>query len=297
MRVSATRSGLYHQRNHVGEVRRPIVAKKAPSSAPARARTGIAQRRAERRAAGWRRSDQRWSEIVEGAARVFSRLGYAQTSLEDVAQEVGINRATLYYYVGTKAELLASVLNRPVVQITEDIREIRDMDLPPRAKLELAVARHMQNLADNYPQLFIFLAENLHVVGDTADPDIASAAQEYGEIFTGIIREGMRSGAFRDDIDAHIAMLGIVGMCNWTHRWYQPRGQFTLPLIGEQFSRMVIDGLCLSPSPRRGAGAERARVAAATTRRPNAHAPAAAKAVAKKAPARRTPAKTAGPRR
>jgi TetR/AcrR family transcriptional regulator, cholesterol catabolism regulator len=269
-----------------------LVAKKVVSGAVARGRTGIAQRRAERRAAGWRRSDQRWSEIVDGAARVFSRLGYAQTSLEDVAQAVGINRATLYYYVGTKAELLVSVLTKPVLQITEDIREIRDMDLPPRAKLELTVARHMQNLADNYPQLFIFLAENLHVVGDTADPDIAGAAQEYGEIFTGIIREGMKSGAFRDDIDPHVAMLGIVGMCNWTHRWYQPHGQFSLPTIGEQFSRMVIDGLCQAPSARRGTGAERARIAAAKPR-VNGQVPAGGKAVAKKAPARRTPAKAA----
>lgn len=280
---------------------------KTGSSTAARGRTGIAQRRAERRAAGWRRSDQRWSEIVDGAARVFSRLGYAQTSLEDVAQQVGINRATLYYYVGTKQELLVSVLTKPVVQITEDLREIRDMDLAPRDKLELAVARHMQNLADNYPQLFIFLAENLHVVGDIAEPDIANAAQEYGEIFTDIIDEGMRSGAFRDDLDPHVAMLGIVGMCNWTHRWFNPRGPLTLPVIGEQFSRMVIDGLCQSPSAQRASSAERARLAAARPRTRTAAAKAAktakagkagkagkaakaAKPAAKKSPARRTPA-------
>lgn len=250
------------------------------SSQAAQGRTGIAQRRAERRAAGWRRSDQRWSEIVEGAARVFSRLGYARTSLEDVAQEVGINRATLYYYVGTKQELLVSVLTRPVLHITEDIREIRDMDLAPRAKLELAVARHMQNLNDNYPQLFIFLAENLHLIGDSADPAIADAAQEYGEIFTEIIRDGMEAGAFRDDLDPHVAMLGIVGMCNWTHRWFQPRGRFTLPMIGEQFSRMVIDGLCM-PRSRRSSSAERARLVAAGSSS-NGRAPAAKKPVAKK---------------
>jgi TetR/AcrR family transcriptional regulator, cholesterol catabolism regulator len=240
------------------------VVKKAVRSAST-SRTGIAQRRAERRAAGWRRSDQRWSEIVEGAARVFNRLGYAQTSLEDVAQQVGINRATLYYYVGTKAELLVSVLTRPVLQITEDVREIRDLDLPPRAKLELAIARHMQNLADNYPQLFIFLAENMHVMANTMDHDMEIAAQEYGEIFTDIIREGMESGAFRRDIDPHLVMLGIVGMCNWTHRWFQPRGPYSLPGIGEQFSRMVIDGLVQTPSAKRRASAEHARVAAAAS--------------------------------
>jgi AcrR family transcriptional regulator len=207
--------------------------------------TGIAQRRAERREAGWRRSDQRWEEIVAGAANVFNRLGYAQTSLEDVAQEVGINRASLYYYVGTKAELLTSVLTRPVEKITSDLKAIDALDLSPREKLERAIAKHMQNLADNFPHLFVFLAENLHLMPGTRGID--REASEYGRVLTSIIAAGMDSGEFRTDLDPHIAMLGIVGMCNWTHRWYSPRGEYALPEIGEQFSRLVVDGLSKPP--------------------------------------------------
>ena len=65
----------------------------------------IARRRAERRLAKGRRSDERWAAILRGAAAVFARLGYAQATLEDIANEVGVNRASLYYYVGTKEEL------------------------------------------------------------------------------------------------------------------------------------------------------------------------------------------------
>jgi TetR/AcrR family transcriptional regulator, cholesterol catabolism regulator len=211
-------------------------------------RTGIAQRRAERRRAGWRRSDQRWSEIVDGAARVFSRLGYAQTALADVAEEVGINRATLYYYVGTKVELLVSVLIRPAQQITVDIKEIRALDASPRAKLEVAIAKHMQVLADNRGQLFAVLAENAHLVAGIVDCELTDAADEYGDVLTEIIADGMAAGEFRDDIDPQVAMLGIVGMCNWTHRWHSPKGAYTLPDIGEQFSRMVVGGLAAAPA-------------------------------------------------
>jgi AcrR family transcriptional regulator len=243
--------------------RASVRGKKRVAEGTGRLRIGIAQRRADRRAAGWRRSDARWEEIVAGAARVFSRLGYAQTSLEDVALEVGINRATLYYYVGTKAELLVSVLNRPVLQMTEDLRVIAALDLEPRAKLERAITKHMRDLNDNYPQLFIFLAENLHLMAGTMDPGITAASQEYGDILSTMIRDGVEAGVFRDDIDPHLAMLGIIGMCNWTYRWFSPRGPYSLVEVGEQFTRLAIDGLCAPAGrvqrkpPKRGAVAEK----------------------------------------
>ena len=64
----------------------------------------IARRRAERRASSGRRSDERWQAILAGASKAFHELGYAQTTLEDIATEVGINRATLrkklkHYYL------------------------------------------------------------------------------------------------------------------------------------------------------------------------------------------------------
>src|SRR5690606_1499931 len=83
----------------------------------------IARRRAERRQASGRRSDARWAEIVQGAGKVFRRLGYSQSTLEDVAAEVGINRATLYYYVGTKEELLVALLQQPMEALRTRLEE------------------------------------------------------------------------------------------------------------------------------------------------------------------------------
>ena len=72
--------------------------------------SAMAQRRAERRGAERRNSDERWLAILEAGSRVFRKFGYASATLEDVAKEVGINRATLYYYVADKSELLVAIL-------------------------------------------------------------------------------------------------------------------------------------------------------------------------------------------
>lgn len=211
---------------------------------PAKARTsGMAQRRADRRNADRRNSEERWAAIMEAGSEVFRRLGYSQATLEDVAKEVGIHRATLYYYVADKEELLIAILDEPIHRMTSDLRDIAALDIAPTEKLRKAIAHHMQTLEDNYPELFVFLAENLHLLTVGSDRDIQVNAHEYGEVMTALIEEGIDAGDFRADLDPRLMMLGVIGMLNWSHRWYTPDGKRTLPEIGEEFASVVLDGL------------------------------------------------------
>jgi AcrR family transcriptional regulator len=216
-------------------------------SRPARARgkqsSGMAQRRAERRRADRRSSEERWAAIVDAGSEVFRRLGYAQATLEDVAREVGINRATLYYYVADKEELLIAILDEPIYRMTSDLRDIAALDQSPTERLRLAMRQHMRALEENYPGLFVFLAENLHLLTIGSDRDIQANAHEYGEVMIGLIEEGIASGDFRTDLDPRLMMFGIIGMLNWTHRWYTPDGKRTLAEIGDEFAELVLQGL------------------------------------------------------
>ena len=217
----------------------------------AAATSGMAQRRAGRRDAESRTSEERWQAITAAASRVFRRLGYQQATLEDVAQEVGINRATLYYYVADKAELLIAILDEPVHKMTLDLRDIVASDASAEQKLRLAIERHMQALDENYPELFVFLAENMHLLTIGSDRDIRRNAREYGTLLTSIIVDGVASGEFRDDLDPRLVMLGIVGMMNWSHRWYNPAGRHSLPTIAKQFEELALDGLLRRQARRR----------------------------------------------
>lgn len=238
-----------------GKLRAPAAAK--PTSGPGDKRgaagspSGMARRRAERRRAERRGSDRRWEAILAAGSRVFRRLGYARATLEDVASELGLHRATLYYYVADKAELLVAILDEPVQQMTRAMREIRDLDAPAEQKLRRAVAAHMRALEVNYPELFVFFAENLHTLPVKGDGGLRQHAEGYGDLLTSIIAEGIRSGEFRPDLDPRLMMLAAVGMMNWSHRWYTPDSPHSLAEIGAQFAELVLGGL-RAPRPRRG---------------------------------------------
>ena len=185
--------------------------------------------------------------IMDAGSEVFRRLGFAQATLEDVAREVGINRATLYYYVADKQELLIAILDEPIHRMTSDLRAIVERDDTPTETLRQAINQHMRTLEENYPGLFVFLAENLHLLTVGSDRDIQANAHEYGEVMIGLIEEGIASGEFRTDLDPRLVMLGIIGMLNWTHRWYTPDGKRTLGEIGEEFAALVLQGLTRQP--------------------------------------------------
>lgn len=212
-------------------------------------RSGIARRRQERREASGRRSDERWHEIMASAAAVFARLGYAQSTLEDVATEVGINRATLYYYVGTKEELLVALLDKPIDTLRSRLEEIAGQPDSARDKLARALREYVSTMAEQ-PELFIFLGENVHKVMSGPEADrIRSNADKYGRKLGQVIDDGMRAGDFRDDIESATAVLGILGMFNWIHRWYDPSGPRPLTDFGDTFIEMALSAL--EPSKRR----------------------------------------------
>ena len=83
------------------------------------------------------------AEIYEQATRLFAERGFAGTSLQDIADAMGMTRPSLYYYVKNKDELLA----RLVTEITEGRRrppreEIAGRDLDAAAKLRELVQLH-----------------------------------------------------------------------------------------------------------------------------------------------------------
>jgi AcrR family transcriptional regulator len=224
-----------------GVARSRVPAGKAPAS-------DIARRREERRQAGGRRSDARWAEIVRGAGTVFRRSGYSQATLEDVAAEVGINRATLYYYVGTKEELLVALLHDPMEALRTRMEEAAARDLPAAERLAGALREYARTM-EELPELFVFLGENVHKIMSGPEADhLRENADRYGRALTSVIASGMAGGEFRSDLEPQVAMLGIIGMFNWIHRWYRPGGPRPLSYFGDVFVEMALSSL----APRTG---------------------------------------------
>jgi TetR/AcrR family transcriptional regulator, cholesterol catabolism regulator len=62
-----------------------------------------------------------------------------------------------------------------------------------------------------------------------------------------ILSQGVKSGGFPPDLDVKVTAFAVIGMCNWMYRWYRRDGRLSIEEITQQFSRLVLAGLCRQP--------------------------------------------------
>ena len=79
------------------------------------------------------------------------------------------------------------------------------------------------------------------------DVVMAEPIPSKGAVLTQVIRDGAAAGEFRTDVEPQVAVLAILGMFNWMHRWYRPGGRRSLIEIGDEIVRLSLSAL--EPQP------------------------------------------------
>jgi len=206
----------------------------------------IARRRAAARAEGGRSYQRRRAALLSAAAKVFREKGYRGATLNDIAAELGTERGSLYYYVSGKEELFHEIVKLASAANVERLAEIRTGPGTPADKLRAAIVALMTSYDEHYPYLYVYVQEDIsQVAGDDARfaDDMKAIDRDYTQAFTGLVQDGLDDGSLESAAPARVVANGIIGMVNWTHRWYRQDGRLTAAEIGEAFAALALDGL------------------------------------------------------
>lgn len=188
----------------------------------------------------------RRQEIVDAAVKVFNRLGFAGASLSAVAAELGVDRASLYYYFSSKEQLFDEIIRAVLIENDRLAQRIAATELSPGRKLRELVIAFMQSYADNYPLLYIYIREDLAHVSDARSQwsaEMRAINRSIEKSFVAIIEEGIANGSLRPIGSARSIAFAILGMLNWTHRWYRPTQGESASEVGKVFAEIALAGL------------------------------------------------------
>jgi AcrR family transcriptional regulator len=197
-------------------------------------------------------------EIVAAAAKVFRTKGYHAATVRDIAEEVGILKGSLYHHFESKEALLYLVVKEPIAQMYRTMREIAGADDNATEKLRRAIIAHLEAFDRHYPHLFVYLRER-EAVKRRFRELIGFSPKDYERLWQQIIREGVESGEFRADLDIPVVSYGLLGMLNWSYKWYDPKGRLPIGAVADTFTALALAGLT-APRPKAVRG--RGRVAA-----------------------------------
>ena len=196
--------------------------------------------RAARGASEWPR--RRASKIIDAAARVFAERGYHGASTQAIADVLGIRQASLYYYFPSKDIALEQVCLRGVEGYIERAQAIASGEGGAAEQLRRIIFHHLLPMVDRADFVRVFQRERRYLP-DASRRRIGRLSRKYERIVQDVIEAGVRSREFRKDLDARLAALAVLGMCNAATAWYGIEPDASVERITGQFAKFVSAGL------------------------------------------------------
>jgi TetR/AcrR family transcriptional regulator, cholesterol catabolism regulator len=186
----------------------------------------------------------RRANIVEVAAEIFREKGYDESTLSDIAGRLGMDRASIYYYVGSKEELLQEIIRDVLAHDLATVTRIQESDVDPAQKVRELVASMVASFTSNYPNMNVYI-EGLRSISRQDSEwatDVMDRTRRYEKIVLGLIVEAQEAGVVRGDLSANLIALALFGMVNWLHRWYRPNSRYSPEEIERTFATILTSG-------------------------------------------------------
>ena len=181
------------------------------------------------------------ADIITAATRVFSERGYHGASMDDVADALGMRKASLYHHIRKKEDLLFAIHEQLIDELIEETERVCSSDGTPSEKLRDVLLLTMRFIARNKDGVTVFLQERRAVGGERWESLVAKR-DRYERMVSRIIADGMAGGDFVD-LPPEIAARGVLAMANWGYTWFQPTGRLTAEEVAETFAAIVLSGL------------------------------------------------------
>lgn len=170
------------------------------------------------------KSQRTRERILDAAAHLLSRKGYAGMRLADVAEVAGVQAPAIYYYFGSRDELVEEVMWAGAHRVRQHVEDaIASAEAKaPMDRILAAVDAHLRYEL----QISDYATASVRNAGQVPEHlRIRPAAEEaaYSRIWRDLFHAAQDAGQLRADIDLNIFRLLLLGSMNWAVEWWNPR--------------------------------------------------------------------------
>jgi AcrR family transcriptional regulator len=210
-------------------------------------RAGSSRRRPDYGAAN---EPSRREELLTVATKLFAARGYHGTRINDVAEVVGLNKATVYHYYASKSLILFDIYREAADRTVAAVHD--EPGWSAREAISHFTRRLLENIANNIDGAAVYFQESPYITEWFTEDQVAyirAAETAVYEHVRDVIDRGIASGEFYD-CDSHVLALGYIGMTLGAYRWLRPTGRRSADEIAVEFSTALLRGLIRDPAVR-----------------------------------------------
>jgi AcrR family transcriptional regulator len=188
----------------------------------------------------------RRQELTKEASRLFAERGYHGTSMDALAQALGVQKGSLYSLIGSKQELLYATMREGAIAFHAALDAVPER-APATERVRLALRGHLRVVSEQLDVATVFTREWRYLEGEHRE-EIVSERRRYEERWRALFREGVESGDLRTDLDVATTTLLVLSAANWAYTWLDP-GRDTDELA-DRFTAILVDGIRGYATPR-----------------------------------------------
>lgn len=180
-------------------------------------------------------------EILDAAAQIFREKGFHAASMQEIAQAVNLQKASLYHHVASKQDILLALLDRALDTLIEQFENDVNPQLPPPDRLRQAMQAYLQAMLDNRDLAAVLLLEHRSLEPHHHASHIPRR-DRFERLWRDLIEEGRRKHTFNCN-DPALSAKAMLGAMNWIITWYRPDGELSAKQIADQYADLFLSGL------------------------------------------------------
>jgi TetR/AcrR family transcriptional regulator, cholesterol catabolism regulator len=191
--------------------------------------------------------------ILHAAGPVLQREGINGATMAAIANEAGVDRATIYYYFQDKQEIFRTAIHDGLVEMVAALEDVAASGHSAEIRLRDSIRAVMRAYERHYPQLYIFFQDGAmsSIIDNHLNAEILASGSRYEALVEAAVRDGVESGVFVTPLPPKMFAKIVVGMLNWTSRWFVPGGAMGADDIADGMAATVLRGIMVKPARKR----------------------------------------------
>jgi AcrR family transcriptional regulator len=179
--------------------------------------------------------------IIDIAAQLFARKGYHAVGIAELCDKAKIGRGSLYYYIGSKEQLLIDIQARAMDPLLANSRLVATLDTSPVVKLRLVSQCLLDTIVHSLPYVWVYEHEVRALRGRQREKFLAPRRQ-FESIVRELVHECREAGLLHVD-DEHLATLMFLNLHNHTYQWVNPQGSWQASELSRQYCTTLFTGM------------------------------------------------------
>jgi len=187
--------------------------------------------------------DDKRAAILAGAAKLFAADGFDRTSMNDIAQALGLSKALLYHYYRAKDELLFDVIRAHLGDLVEAVAAADDPYAAPEARFAVMISTIIDCYRDADSNHKVQINHLAHLPADQ-QAELKGYERRLVEIMSTVVRKlhpRLHPAKIRP------MTMTIFGALNWKYMWFRENGPMTHAAYAALLTRLFLAGIRAEP--------------------------------------------------